>query len=61
MKCYLITTATVFGVLAGFHIWRASIEGMWLMHQPLFLGLTVAAIALCCWGSYLVVRHSRSQ
>jgi len=61
MKCYLITTATVFGVLAGFHIWRASIEGMRLMREPLFMGLTIAAIALCCWGCCLLIRYSRSR
>jgi hypothetical protein len=61
MKCYLITTATVFGVLAGFHIWRASIEGMRLIREPLFLGLTLAAISLCCWGCCLLVRYSRSR
>ena len=60
MKCYLITTATVFGVHAGFHIWRASIEGMRLIREPLFLGLTLAAIALCCWGCCLLVRYSPS-
>jgi RNA polymerase sigma factor (sigma-70 family) len=61
MKCYLITTATVFGVLAGFHIWRASIEGMRLMREPVFLGLTLAAMALCGWGCSLLVRDSRSR
>jgi RNA polymerase sigma factor (sigma-70 family) len=61
MKCYLITTATVFGVLAGFHIWRASIEGMRLIREPLFVGLTLAAISLCCWGCCLLVRYSRSR
>jgi RNA polymerase sigma factor (sigma-70 family) len=61
MKCYLITTATVFGTLAGFHIWRASIEGMRLIQEPLFLGLTIAAISLCCWGCWLLVRHSRPR
>jgi RNA polymerase sigma factor (sigma-70 family) len=60
MKCYLITTATVFGVLAGFHIWRATIEGMRLIQEPLFLGLTLAAVALCCWGCFLLFRQSRS-
>jgi RNA polymerase sigma factor (sigma-70 family) len=61
MKCYLITTATVFGVLSGVHIWRASVEGMRLMYEPVFLSLTVAAVALCCWGCYLVVRYPRAQ
>jgi hypothetical protein len=60
MKCYLITTASVFGVLAGFHIWRASIEGMRLVREPIFVGLTVAAISLCCWGCCLLARHSRT-
>ena len=61
IKCYLITTATVFGVLAGFHVWRASIEGMRLIREPLFLGLTLAAISLCCWGCSFLVRYSRSR
>jgi RNA polymerase sigma factor (sigma-70 family) len=61
MKSYLITTAAVFGVLAGFHIWRAGIEGMRLIRDPLFLALTLAAISLCCWGCCLLVRSSRSR
>jgi RNA polymerase sigma factor (sigma-70 family) len=61
MKCYLITTSTVFGALAGMHVWRASVEGMYLMREPLFLCLTIAAIALCTWGCYLLVRYSQSR
>src|SRR4051812_16104942 len=61
MKCYLITTTTVFGVLAGVHIWRANIEGMRLLQEPIFLVLTIAAIALCGWGCYLLARYSRSR
>jgi hypothetical protein len=61
MKCYVITTATVFGVLAGFHVWRFSIEGLGLVHEPLFMGLTIAAIALCSWGCCLLVRSARSR
>lgn len=61
MKCYLITTSTVFAALAGMHIWRVSVEGMYLIREPLFLVLTIAAIALCGWGCYLLGRYSQSR
>ena len=60
MKCYLITTGTVFGLITVAHVWRALAEGPHLATDPVFLLLTVASAGLCVWACRLLRLNSRS-
>ena len=46
MKCYLITTGTVFALITLMHFWRMIGENHRLATDPFFLALTVLAINL---------------
>ena len=59
MKAYLITTGTVFGLITLAHIWRVFVEGPHLATDPVFVLLTVAAVALCVWAWCLLKCSSR--
>jgi hypothetical protein len=59
MKAYLIITGTVFGLIVLAHIWRVIVEGLHLAQDPVFILLTVAAIALSLWAWLLLGRSSR--
>ncbi len=59
MKAYLVTTGTVFGLITLAHIWRVYVEGPRLAKEPVFILLTIAAAALCCWAWRLFARSSR--
>ena len=50
MKCYLITTGTVFALMVAAHIWRAIVEGPGLFKDPSFVILTVAAAGMSLWA-----------
>ena len=50
MRAYLLTTGTLFGLLAVVHAWRAIAESATLARDPWFLLITVLAAALCIWG-----------
>jgi hypothetical protein len=54
MKCYVITTGTVFGLLVVLHLWRVIEEGPHLAANPWFLLFTFAAAALCAWACCLI-------
>ncbi len=54
MKAYLLTTGTVFGLLALVHIWRVIAESSALARDPWFLLITVIAAALCVWAIRLL-------
>ena len=58
MKAYLITTGTVFGLIALAHIWRIFEEGSRLAKEPWFLLLTLAAAALSVWAWRLLGRSA---
>ena len=58
MKAYLITTGTVFGLIALAHIWRIFEEGSRLAKEPWFLLLTLAAVALSVWAWRLLGRSA---
>ena len=60
MKVYLITTGTVFGLIAAAHVWRVIEEGPRLATDPWFVLLTVAAAALRLWAWRLLRLLSRS-
>ena len=54
MKAYLITTGSVFTLIALAHIWRVISESAALARDPWFILLTVLAAALyAAWGSVL--------
>lgn len=50
MKCYVITTGTVFALIVVAHIWRAFVEGAWLLKEPTFIILTAAAAGMSLWA-----------
>ena len=54
MKAYLITTATVFGLITALHLWRMFQENPNLARDPFFLLLTLLAAGLCAWGCGLL-------
>ena len=58
MKAYLITTGTVFGLIALAHIWRIFEEGSRLAKEPWFVLLTFAAAALSVWAWRLLGRSA---
>ena len=53
MKAYLVTTATLFGLLTVVHIWRATVETH-LATEPSFLLITAISAFLCLWGIRLL-------
>lgn len=56
MKAYVMTTGTVFGLLALVHLWRILVEGLHLATDPWYVLITVAAGALCLWAWRLLGR-----
>lgn len=54
MKTYVITTGTVFGLLALSHVWRVIEEDPHLGTDPWFLLITLIAAALSVWAFRLV-------
>jgi hypothetical protein len=54
MKAYLITTGTMFGLLALVHLWRAIQESAELARDPWFLVITVIAAAFSVWAFRLL-------
>ena len=64
MKAYLVTTGTVFGLIAVMHLLRAIEEWSLLTTHPWsFLGMAalgVVAAALCVWAWRLLRRPVRS-
>ncbi|HVX66844.1 MAG TPA: hypothetical protein VHA11_09600 [Bryobacteraceae bacterium] len=55
----MITTGAIFGLIALAHVWRIAEEGRRLATEPLYLLLTVAAMALCLWAMRLLWRFRR--
>jgi hypothetical protein len=54
MKAYLVTTGTLFGLLALAHLLRTIVERQRLVEDPGFLiegpGIGVLAAAICLWA-----------
>lgn len=59
MRAYVITTGTVFGLLALAHVLRIAAENPRLAADPFYLAITLAAAALCAW-SVAVLRGMRN-
>jgi len=64
MKAYLITTATLFGLLALAHVWRTIAEWSRLAHDRGLLvegpviGLVAAALSIWAWRLLRVAARS---
>jgi hypothetical protein len=54
MKSYVLTTGTLFGLLAVIHILRLIAEGPHVATDPFFVIATLAAVAMCVWAVYLL-------
>ena len=59
MKAYLITTGTVFALLAALHAWRMVVEWPHLATDPLFLLITLVAAGLSIWAWRLLRMSAR--
>lgn len=59
MKAYLITTGTLFGLLALAHIWRVIEEGAHLAKEPWYVLATVVAAAMSLWAFCLLRLSAR--
>ena len=56
MKAYVVTTGTVFGLLAVAHVMRMIGEDASLATDPAYVAITAASAALCAW-SVVVLRR----
>ena len=56
MKAYLVTTATLFALVAVLHVWRVIAERDSLGRDPWFLIITLIAAALSGWAISLLRR-----
>jgi hypothetical protein len=54
MRAYLVTTGTVFGLIAVAHVWRVLAESRALARDPWFLLTTLLAVGLCGWALRLL-------
>ena len=54
MRTYLLTTGTLFALLALVHLWRAIAESGTLARDPWFILITIFAAALSVWAFRLV-------
>ena len=60
MKAYLITTGTVFTLVAAAHVWRVIGESAALARDPGFIALTIVAVGLAAWAWRLLRALPRS-
>jgi cytochrome bd-type quinol oxidase subunit 1 len=60
MKAYLVTTATLFALIAVLHLWRVFEERSSLGRDPWFLIITVIAAALSGWAISLLRRPAQA-
>ena len=51
MNAYVITSGTIFGLLALAHLWRIVMESPGLAKEPPFLIITLCAAAMCAWAA----------
>lgn len=61
MKAYLITTGTVFGLVALAHVWRVIGESRALGMDPWFVFMTAISLAMSVWAFSLLRRSTRGQ
>jgi uncharacterized membrane protein YhhN len=58
VKAYVVTTGTVFGLLALVHVWRAVEERGTPVKNPWFVLITLVAAALSLWA-FRLARSAR--
>lgn len=54
MRAYVVTTGVVFGLITLAHLARLWAEGSYLLTEPGWVLLTVAAAALCAWAMHVL-------
>jgi hypothetical protein len=59
VRIYVITTGTVFALLALAHVWRIVMERQSLATEPDFIIITAIATALSIWAWRLVRAEGR--
>ena len=59
MKAFLLTTGTVFALLAAAHAWRILFESRELAREPWFMFTTVLSTALSVWAFVLARRTAK--
>ena len=60
MKAYVITTGSVFALIAVAHVWRAIAEGPQLATDPVFIALTALALGFSVWAWRVLKAMPRS-
>jgi hypothetical protein len=50
MRAYVITTGTIFGLIAAAHVARILDEGTRLLTEPFFMVLTLLAAGMAAWA-----------
>jgi len=61
MKAYLVTTGTIFALIALAHVLRVFAEGPRLAKDPFFILLTLLAVGLSIWAWCLLRSSSPPQ
>ena len=56
MKAYVLTTGTVFGLLAVAHVMRMIGEDASLATDPAYVAITAASAGLCAWSVFVLRR-----
>ena len=59
MKAYVITTATIFGILAVSLLWRMLAVDRSLATSPTFVAVTAISGAMCLWALVAIARANR--
>jgi hypothetical protein len=57
MRAYVVTTGVLFVLVVIAHAARLVAEGSGPLHQPIFVGATLAALAVCAWAVALLRRR----
>lgn len=60
MKAYLITTGSLFGLLAAVHVWQTIAEWPPRGASLVETGIGLVALGLCVWGWRLVATTKTS-
>jgi hypothetical protein len=61
VKAYVLTSGTVFALIAVVHVVRAVEEGAAVATSPVFLLTSALTVALSGWAWYVFRQLSRSQ
>ncbi len=59
MKAYVVTTGSIFALLAAAHVWRLIEEGRQLLANPWWILITLGAAALAAWAWRLLLVTGR--